>query len=189
MDGDIKKNDNGIVGGDKEEPITTIKNTPITGKFRVQKVGEDGVEKLDGAEFALYKVIDGQADKEKSIEQEVVKDSDDNKIPGRIEFADLKDGQYLLEETKAPDGYVMSATKWEVTVEDGRVNISSTDESSRFTRTDDTLTLNVVNKKASYPSTGGSGTFIGFALLGTAVMLAAIAYYGIYANNKNSRRS
>ncbi|MFO3715277.1 SpaA isopeptide-forming pilin-related protein [Anaerococcus cruorum] len=185
MDGDIKKNDNGIVGGDKEEPITTIKNTPITGKFRVQKVGEDGVEKLDGAEFALYKVIAGQADKEKYIKQEVVKDSDDNKIPGRIEFADLKDGQYLLEETKAPDGYVMSATKWEVTVEDGRVNISSTDESSSFTRTDDTLTLNVVNKKASYPSTGGNGPKIAFAILGTATMLAAIAYYAIYQKDKN----
>lgn len=185
MDGDIKKNDNGIVGGDKEEPITTIKNTPITGKFRVQKVGEDGVEKLDGAEFALYKVIDGQADKEKYIKQEVVKDSDDNKIPGRIEFADLKDGQYLLEETKAPDGYVMSATKWEVTVEDGRVNISSTDESSRFTRTDDTLTLNVVNKKPTYPSTGGNGPKIAFAILGTATMLAAIAYYAIYQKDKN----
>lgn len=189
MDGDIKKNDNGIVGGDKEEPITTIKNTPITGKFRVQKVGEDGVEKLDGAEFALYKVIDGQADKEKYIKQEVVKDSDDNKIPGRIEFADLKDGQYLLEETKAPDGYVMSTTKWEVTVEDGRVNISSTDESSRFTRTDDTLTLNVVNKKPTYPSTGGNGPKIALAIIGTALMLAAIAYYGIKQNDKNRRKA
>lgn len=185
MDGDIKKYDNGIVAGKDEEPITTIKNTPITGKFRVQKVGEDGVKKLDGAEFALYKVIDGQADKEKSTNQEVVKDSDDNKIPGRIEFADLEDGQYLLEETKAPDGYVMSATKWEVTVEDGRVNISSTDESSSFTRTDDTLTLNVVNKKASYPSTGGNGPKIAFAILGTATMLAAIAYYAIYQKDKN----
>ena len=190
IDGDIKKNDNGIVGGDKEEPITIIKNTPITGKFRVQKVGEDGVEKLDGAEFALYKVTNGNIDKENLIKPKAVKDADDKDIPGRIEFADLKKGQYLLEETKAPKGYVMSAAKWEVTVEDdGKLNISSDDESSYFTRTDDTLTLNVVNKKPTYPSTGGAGTFIGFALLGTAVMLAAIAYYGIYANNKNSRRS
>ena len=53
----------------------------------------------------------------------------------------------------------------------------------------DISVIKVVNKKPTYPSTGGSGTFIGFALLGTAVMLAAIAYYGIYANNKNSRRA
>lgn len=189
IDGDIKKYDNGIVAGKDEAPITTIKNTPITGKFRVQKVGEHGVEKLDGAEFALYKVIADQADKGKSIKQEVVKDSDGNKIPGRIEFADLKDGQYLLEETKAPDGYVMSTTKWEVTVEDGRVNISSTDESSSFTRTDDTLTLNVVNKKPTYPSTGGNGPKIALAIIGTALMLAAIAYYGIKQNDKNRRKA
>lgn len=49
--------------------------------------------------------------------------------------------------------------------------------------------IKVVNKKATYPSTGGSGTFIGFALIGTAIMLAGIAYYGIYVNDKNRRRS
>lgn len=190
IDGDIKKNDNGIVGGKDDVLVTTIKNTPITGKFRVQKVDEDGVEKLDGAEFELYKVTDGKADKENPINQEVVKDSDGNKIPGRIEFADLEEGQYLLEETKAPDGYVMSTTKWEVTVSiDGKINISSDDESSYFTRTDDTLTLNVVNKKPTYPSTGGNGAFIGFAIIGTAVMLAGIAYFAIYQNDKNRRRS
>lgn len=49
--------------------------------------------------------------------------------------------------------------------------------------------IKVVNKKPTYPSTGGSGTFIGFALIGTAIMLAGIAYYGIYVNDKNRRRS
>lgn len=47
----------------------------------------------------------------------------------------------------------------------------------------------ITNVKATYPSTGGSGTFIGFALIGTAIMLAGIAYYGIYVNDKNRRRS
>lgn len=54
---------------------------------------------------------------------------------------------------------------------------------------DDASTIKVVNKKPTYPSTGGSGTFIGFALIGTAIMLAGIAYYGIYVNDKNRRRS
>lgn len=49
--------------------------------------------------------------------------------------------------------------------------------------------IKVINKKPTYPSTGGSGTFIGFALIGTAIMLAGIAYYGIYVNDKNRRRS
>ena len=95
-----------------------------------------------------------------------------------VETKDGEDKQRIAQAQLSIDGMI-----------DGKVNISSTDESSYFTRTDDTLTLNVVNKKPTYPSTGGAGTFIGFALLGTAVMLAAIAYYGIYANNKNSRRS
>ena len=47
----------------------------------------------------------------------------------------------------------------------------------------------IKNKKPTYPSTGGRGAFIGFAIVGTAVMLAAIAYFGIFQNDKNRRRS
>ena len=50
-------------------------------------------------------------------------------------------------------------------------------------------TIKVVNKKPTYPSTGGAGTFIGFALIGTAIMLAGIAYFAIYQNDKSRRRS
>lgn len=188
IDGDIKKNDNGIVGGDDDVLVTTIKNTPITGKFRVQKVGENGVEKLDGAEFALYKVENGQVDTSNSVPSTTVKDSDGKGITGRIEFTDLKDGDYLLEETKAPKGYNISSDKWNVTVTDGKVNISSTNGSADFSRTDDTITLNVVNKKASLPITGGTGTKIAFALIGTAVMITGLFYFGIFQREKNRKR-
>ena len=40
----------------------------------------------------------------------------------------------------------------------------------------------------TYPSTGGAGSFIGFALIGTAVMLAGIAYYAIYQKDRRPRR-
>ena len=188
IDGDIKKNDKGIVGGEDDVLVTTIKNTPITGKFRVQKVGEDGVEKLDGAEFALYKVENGQVDTSNSIPSTTVKDSDGKDITGRIEFTNLKDGDYRLEETKAPKGYNISSDKWNVKVTDGKVNISSTNGSADFSRTDDTITLNVVNKKASLPITGGTGTKIAFALIGTAVMITALAYFGILNTSKTRRR-
>lgn len=148
IDGDIKKNDKGIVGGDDDVLVTKIKNTPITAKFRVQKVGEDGVEKLSGADFKLYKLNEeGKADKTNPISPTPVKDAEDNTITGLIEFADLADGEYLLEETKAPDGYSLSKAKWNVSIKEGKVNIQATDGSASFTRTDDTLTLNVVNKK------------------------------------------
>ena len=188
IDGYIKKNDKGIVGGKDDVRVTIIKNTPITGKFRVQKVGEDGVEKLDGAEFALYKVENGQVDTSNSIPSTTVKDSDGKDITGRIEFTNLKDGDYRLEETKAPKGYNISSDKWNVKVTDGKVNISSTNGSADFSRTDDTITLNVVNKKASLPITGGTGTKIAFALIGTAVMITALAYFGILNTSKTRRR-
>lgn len=189
IDGYIKKNDNGIVGGDDDVLVTIIKNTPITGKFRVQKVGEDGVEKLEGAEFELYKVIGENVDKENPIKAKQVITQDEQVLTGLVEFADLENGEYLLEETKAPKGYGISNTTWNISVNDGKVNITSTNGSADFTRTDDTITLNVINKKASYPSTGGNGAFIGFAIIGTAVMLAGIAYFAIYQNDKNRRRS
>ena len=189
IDGDIKKNEHGVVDADNENLITTIENTPYTGKFRVQKVGEDGVEKLEGAEFELYKVIGENVDKENPIKAKQVITQDEQVLTGLVEFADLENGEYLLEETKAPKGYGISNTTWNISVNDGKVNITSTNGSADFTRTDDTITLNVINKKASYPSTGGAGTFIGFALIGTAIMLAGIAYFAIYQNDKNRRRS
>ena len=189
IDGDIKKNEHGVVDADEENLITTIENTPYTGKFRVQKVGEDGVEKLEGAEFELYKVIGENVDKENPIKAKQVITQDEQVLTGLVEFADLENGEYLLEETNAPKGYGISNTTWNISVNDGKVNITSTNGSADFTRTDDTITLNVINKKASYPSTGGAGTFIGFAIIGTAVMLAGIAYFAIYQNDKNRRRS
>ena len=190
IDGDIKNNEGGVVDGEGKNLITTIKNTPITGKFRVQKVGEDGVEKLPGAEFKLYKL-----DKEGNVEGDpklptVVKDSEGKTIIGLVEFDDLENGaDYLLEETKAPRGYTISSTKWNISVRDGKVNITSKDGSADFTTTDGIITLNVVNKRPSLPSTGGAGTKIAFAIIGTAVMLAGIAYFGIFQNDKNRRRS
>lgn len=147
IDGDIKKNEHGVIDGVDENLITTIKNTPYTGKFRVQKVGENGIDKLEGASFALYKVINGEVDKTKIIEPVALKDSVNNPITGLVEFKDLENGDYLLEETKAPDDYVISKAQWKVSVNNGKVNIHSTDGSGQYTITDGTLTLNVVNEK------------------------------------------
>ena len=49
--------------------------------------------------------------------------------------------------------------------------------------------IEVENKKSTFPLTGGNGVFTGFAIIGTAVMLLALAYFGIYQNDKNRRRS
>ena len=49
--------------------------------------------------------------------------------------------------------------------------------------------IEVENKKSTFPLTGGNGVFTGFAIIGTAVMLLALAYFGIYQNDKNRRKS
>ena len=67
-----------------------------------------------------------------------------------------------------------------IDIPDGGLPITATDGDSNF---------KIVNNNPSLPSTGGSGTFVGFALIGTAIMLAGIAYFAIYQNDKNRPRS
>lgn len=130
----------------------------------------------------------------------------------------LEDGKYLIKETKAPQGYVMTNRSYLVKIttrEDGKVSSkllevqdasgkAITNESGKkvtdtgidipdgglpITATDGDSNFKIVNNNPSLPSTGGSGTFVGFALIGTAIMLAGIAYFAIYQNNKNRPRS
>ena len=64
------------------------------------------------------------------------------------------------------------------------------DHSYTFTKLGEPeLPIPIENKKSTFPLTGGNGVFTGFAIIGTAVMLTALAYFGIYQNDKNRRRS
>lgn len=146
-----------------------------------------------------------------SINRIYLEDADGNRI--------LEDGKYLIKESKAPKGYQMSGRSYLVEIstgEDGKVSVKllevrdsegnpiTNDNGDKITDTGEVIpvggleitadndgksTFQIVNEKPSLPGTGGAGTFIGFAIVGTAVMLAAIAYFGIYQNNKNRRRS
>jgi len=155
----------------------------------------------------------------KTLSFDLAKTKSTNKI--YIEDAEgkkkLEDGKYLIKETKAPQGYVMTNRSYlvEISTEDGVVSakllevqdasgnaitneagnpITDTgetipDDGLEITAKDGDSKFKIVNNNPSLPSTGGNGTFIGFALIGTAIMIAAIAYYGIYINDKNRRRS
>ena len=131
----------------------------------------------------------------------------------------LEDGKkYIIKETKAPKGYQMSGRSYLVKIStvEGKVSVKllkvlnsnfteiKNDKDEPITDTGEVIpddgieitandkgeiNFQIVNEKPSLPGTGGAGTFIGFAIVGTAVMLAAIAYFGIYQNNKNRRRS
>ena len=145
-----------------------------------------------------------------SINRIYLEDKNGNRI--------LPDGKYLIKETKAPKGYQMSGRSYLVEVStvgdkasvkllkvlDSNFAEVKNDKGQPITDTGDVIpdggieitaddngksNFQIVNEKPSLPGTGGAGTFIGFAIVGTAVMLAAIAYFGIYQNNKNRRRS
>ena len=68
-------------------------------------------------------------------------------------------------------------------------SLSSTDPIYVDVNKSNITPIEVENKKSTFPLTGGNGVFIGFAIIGTAVMLAGIAYFAIYQNDKNRRRS
>ena len=97
------------------------KNTPILRKIDAA----DKNKYLKDAVFKLYKK-DGTVVKVKKTGAYYEEDSagkeelvtDDN---GAIYITELKDGEYYLEETKAPDKYILSKKKIEFKVKDGNV--------------------------------------------------------------------
>ena len=113
---------------------------------------------LKGAKFKLVK--DGKDYGE-------IQTSDDQ---GKFGWKKLEKGIYQVIEIDAPRGYAKPqdpVSSFEVNENGEIINIK-----------DNTTTIK--NYKASLPITGGPGSFIGFALLGTAVMLTALAYFGFY---------
>lgn len=110
-------------------------------------------------------------------------------IDGLIEFKFDRDGYYAIKEIKAPYGYITPRDYVkEFSVIDGKIKIKS-DNGEYIDYKPGSDSTNIVNKKSIFSSTGGNGAFIGFAIIGTVVMLAGIAYFAIYQNDKNRRRS
>ena len=182
--------------------VTNIPDETPDTNIKLKKVDESNDTGLQGARFKIsadLNIINSQ-ENESNNEALIYQDSDDS---GYLTFDNLKAGQtYYIKEVAAPTGYILSGQimkikfdaegeliKEESYIVDKDGNKSSENSMYELVEENGTLVLKVKNRKPTYPSTGGSGTFIGFALIGTAVMLAAIAYYGIYANNRNRRRA
>ncbi|PDH75102.1 MSCRAMM family protein, partial [Oenococcus oeni] len=68
----------------------------------IQKNDQDTGKVIVGAEFALYSVSNGQKGQ---LLRTGTTDSN-----GQINWGNLKSGNYILVETKAPDGYIISST-------------------------------------------------------------------------------
>lgn len=166
-----------------ETPKITVKD--YTFKFDVLKTKEDGKTGLAGAEFQLKKdrqalffkkdgnkyILCGNHDKShEGCIQTIVSEED-----GKFNIVGLDDKvKYVLEETKAPDGYnKIDPIEFIITVEyDGTGNIVSmvTTNSELITITNNELGTTVINTTDTLlPETGGIGTTI-FSVVGILLM-------------------
>lgn len=168
----------------KTKPDTTITYVWEFDVFKFYKKatgeGESATvtnEKLAGAEFVLYKTVDG-ANKyatfaagkltrwvdAKDSATKLVSDAD-----GKIKMTGLDSGTYYLEETAAPEGYnKLSAPVTVVIKNNGTVAESANGEALVNN------TVNVENKSGTVlPSTGGMGTTL-FYVVGGILVAAAV---------------
>ena len=152
---------NGGEGDRGKTPDDTV--IVFTYKVVINKVDENNAA-LEGAEFTLYKKIKG-SDDDKEIKAVISGDRKDV-----FTFSGLDDGDYVLKETKTPDGYntandIEFTIKADHSVESDAPELSSLNGdkvTGNITLTVDkkegSLSTPVQNLKGSVlPSTGGAG--------------------------------
>lgn len=167
----------------------TKEETVYSAKIVINKYdANDTNKKLSGAEFVLYKEVDATAPatgktpmyykytaatttEEAKVEwvadkaQATVKETTN----GVAEFIGLKDGDYKLLETKAPDGYNLLQNPVPVKIK------GTNDDNKTVVEANLTHTENVANSTGSLlPSTGGIGTTIFYAVGAVLVVGAGV---------------
>lgn len=97
-----------IADGEYVAPKLEVTNTKLdkTGKFEIKKTDESD-QPLAGAEFKLTPT--------QPTGEEIIKTSEEG--TGKVLFDNLKPGNYILEETLAPQGYKKTDTTWNVRVD------------------------------------------------------------------------
>lgn len=184
----------GNVNGNSADKTTVFKKT---GEETVE--GQTEYKPLPGAEFTLTRT--DKVDGEKYIYTAI---SDNN---GSLNFAGLEAGTYTLKETKAPDGYSLNKTVYNVIITaaynlDGTLNNYSVDvnvngeNEKTFTYTNkkegvttvitgDEKPYEIKNTKIStLPSTGGMGTYL-FTIVGVVLMTCAAGAFFVSRRKTN----
>ncbi|WP_315115499.1 SpaA isopeptide-forming pilin-related protein [Clostridium intestinale] len=80
-----------------ENDVSVFNNSKVKSTIKIIKHGADGTTPLSGAEFTLYNDDTNQVIEKKTTD-----------ASGVILFGNLKYGKYRVQETKAPQGYVLS---------------------------------------------------------------------------------
>ena len=98
--------EDGNVTGDN-----TVTDRKIKGGIRIVKISEENGEKLGGATFGLF-TADGKTKLTEGVTGE----------DGTVTFTDLEYGKYIIKELKAPVGFLMKETEFEVEItKDGKI--------------------------------------------------------------------
>ena len=141
------------------------------GKVVVDKISNDGQDsKLAGAEFQLYRTAQPEEEVDFSYNgEDWVKatnprsganyfgTTDEN---GNLEFANLPFGEYLLVETRAPEGYRINNNHKRIVI----------DDETKFSGGVNTVTETVKNMRSSqiFPGTGTTGNILTLVALAVA---------------------
>ena len=156
------------------EKTVEVPNEPKKINFALTKRDADGAA-LPGAEFKLTR-LDEAGNRTDTILTAASGEA------GEVRFNDLQAGRYLLEETKAPEGYMLSGKTWTVSV--------GTDDAITVTDENGTVAAPYAFTNRcvpDLPSVGGSGT-MHYALLGLALMAASVAAAYALAKKKRGQR-
>lgn len=162
--------------------IANIKNPDVYFK----KVDEgDTTIKLKGAIFGIQEADGENVDEQgKQIWKNLKKDGKDWTVTsdgkGIIKFEGVEfNKKYRIVEIKAPIGYINQKIEIEFMVDiNGKLVITkSAGEKEKYDNSESTP-YQITNKKATYPQTGGPGVWIGFSLIGLAVMITGVLIYG-----------
>lgn len=164
------------------EPAKVGVEVPSVFKF-TKAAAEDTTQTLNGAEFALYKLVCSNTGHNHSALVDTgspgscwllvgTKTSDPT-----VTFTNLLSGEYRLVETKAPDGRIRPGGQWKIEISAGtNPQITAVGSSKPPAFISGTGGLILPNRQiADIPSSGGQGKILyfifGMVLMGSAVLL------------------
>lgn len=163
-----------------------IMNESIKYEIALKKVDGNGeILNSDFAEFKLYDsnsyhIENGRIQLDDPMNATPIAElsTKDGAVDGLVvSFPGFTPGKYALFETKTPEGYwgLPEPIEVELKVEGGVPTWTITHGRADFVKIDDAGVLEITNRLAVYPSTGGIGVAIfvlaGFVLMGTAILM------------------
>lgn len=164
----------------------TVTNVPAYSyDWQIVKRGTtDNSKPLEDAEFTLTskpsqgeaKVYYGRSQKDSGVLQWYKDNS--YKEDEVINISDIDPGEYELEETKAPTGYMRSNEKWKITLAYGSITVEDSSGEIQVTPTTENgrqkYEYTFLNEAVyELPSTGGAGIF-GYMISGVLLMMAGV---------------